>query len=187
MQVACGQCGAQYNLDDKKIAGHPRVQFRCTKCGQTTVVEVAKAPEATQSVSPLPDFARGTGPSPLSTTMVSQYSGLALPANKTITISILSGPSKGLTHTMTKPRAVIGRAGANAGADIEVDDTEVSRWHCAVEVKDDVVRLKDLDSTNGTFLNDERVRAAELEHLTEFRIGSTAVLITITPKHEGLT
>ena len=39
-----------------------------------------------------------------------------------------------------------------------------------------------LNATNGTFVDGERVRAAELSHLSEFRIGSTVVLVTITPK-----
>ncbi len=67
---------------------------------------------------------------------------------------------------------------------LEINDPEVSRQHCAVEVKGEVIRLRDLDSTNGTYINDERVRAAELAHLSEFRIGSTVVRVTITPKQE---
>lgn len=181
MQATCGHCGAKYALDDKKVAQHARVQFRCAKCGQMTVVSVAPPPIETQNVSALPDFARsGKSHSGGSTTMISQYQGLALPTNKSITVSIISGPSKGLVHPMTKPRVVLGRT----GADIEINDPEVSRWHCAVEVKEEIVKLRDLDSTNGVFIDDERVRAAELSHLSEFRIGSSVVLITITPKSE---
>ncbi len=182
MQATCGHCGAKYALDDKKVAQHARVQFRCAKCGQMTVVSVAAPPQETQTVSPLPDFARSARSVPGANTTIisSQYQGLSLPAGKSITVSIISGPSKGVVHPMTKPRVVLGRT----GADIEINDPEVSRWHCAVEVKDDVVKLRDLDSTNGVFIDDERVRAAELSHLSEFRIGSSVVLITITPKHE---
>jgi len=183
MEVTCGQCGSRYRLNDEQIAAHKKVQFRCAKCGQTTVVEVAKTAEGTQVVSPLPSFARGEGSgATIGGTIVSTGQGLSLPTDKTITISVISGPSKGVKHSLTKPRVVLGRKGG--GADVEVDDQEVSRWHCAVEVKTDVVRLRDLDSTNGTFVNDERVRAAQLEHLSEFRIGSTVILITIMPKQE---
>lgn len=181
MQVTCEQCGSKYNLSDEQVAAHKRVQFRCPKCGQTTVVEVSR-PERTQMVTPLPSFARGEGGASTSGTLISSGQGLVLPTDKTITISIIGGASKGLKHAMTKPRVILGRKGG--GADIEVDDQEVSRWHCAVEVKTDVVRLRDLDSTNGTFVNDERVRAAELQHLSEFRIGSTLVLVTIMQKLE---
>ena len=51
-------------------------------------------------------------------------------------------------------------------------------------MKGDVVRLRDLDSTNGIYIEDERVRNAELQHLSEFRIGGTTILVQITPKHE---
>ena len=188
MQAACQNCGAKYNLDDKKVAQHAKVQFKCGKCGQTTVLDTrgatassAAAPEATQAVSPLPSFARaGGGGMDMSGTIVSQYQGLSLPADKSITISVIAGPAKGVVHTMTKPRAVIGRA----GCDIELNDPEISRNHCAIEAKGDVVRLRDLDSTNGIYIDDERVRNAELQHLSEFRIGATNILIQITPKHE---
>lgn len=183
MQVACDQCGAKYNLSDEQVAAHPRVQFKCAKCGKVTVIDVGKRPESTQAVSPLPDFARSAGGLPsVGGTIVSTSSGLSLPADKVITVSVIGGSSKGFSHTLTKPRAVIGRKGG--GADIELDDQEISRWHCAIEVKSDVVKLRDLDSTNGTFMEDERVRAAELQHLSEFRVGSTVLLVTITPKQE---
>jgi predicted Zn finger-like uncharacterized protein len=187
MQVACEKCGAKYNLSDTQIAQHSRVQFRCPKCTHTTVIDVATRPESTQAVSPLPSFARGGGGGgaglpEMGGTIVSSTSGLSLPTDKNITVSVIGGQSKGLSHPLSKPRVVIGRRGG--GADIEIDDQEVSRWHCAIEVKQDVVKLRDLDSTNGTFMEDERVRAAELQHLSEFRVGSTVLLVTITPKQD---
>jgi predicted Zn finger-like uncharacterized protein len=191
MQAACQHCGAKYSLDDKKIAQHAKVQFKCAKCGKTTVLDTrppavaepeAVTPETTQAVSPMPSFARtgGGGASAMAGTIVSQYAGLALPENKVISISVIAGPSKGMVHKMSRPRVVLGRS----GCDVEVNDPEVSRNHCSIEVKGDVVRLRDLDSTNGIYLEDERVRNAELQHLSEFRIGGTTILIQITPKHE---
>ncbi len=106
---------------------------------------------------------------------------LALPKDRTIKISIIAGPSKGLMHRLTKPRVSVGRSGG--GADIEIDDAAVSRLHCAVGVMQDAVRLCDLDSATGTYMNGEQVRAADLEHLSEFRIGSSLFLVTILPKH----
>jgi predicted Zn finger-like uncharacterized protein len=188
MQAVCGQCGAKYVLDDKKIAQHAKVQFKCAKCGHTTVLDTKTAPtpdapaapEVTQSVSPLPSFARSGGAGTGGGTIVSQYAGLSLPADKTISVSVIAGPSKGVVHGMSKPRIVIGRS----GADLELNDPEVSRAHCAIEVKGDVVRLRDLDSTNGIYMDEERVRAAELQHLSEFRIGASTLLVQITPKRE---
>jgi pSer/pThr/pTyr-binding forkhead associated (FHA) protein len=105
--------------------------------------------------------------------------GFVLPKDNTITLSVIGGPSKGLAHQFRKPRISIGRAG---GADIEIDDPTVSALHCAVAVSEDRIRLYDLDSTSGTYVNDERIETAELEHLSEFRIGSSLLLVTILPK-----
>ncbi len=109
-------------------------------------------------------------------------SGLALPNDRTIKISVITGPSTGFTHRLTKAKTSIGQVGG--GADIELDDPQVSPLHCVVGVANDIVRLCDLDSANGTYANGERVQAAELEHLSEFRLGSTWLLVTIGVNQE---
>ena len=106
---------------------------------------------------------------------------LCAPKNTTITISVIKGSLNGHAYQVTKARTSIGRTGG--GADIEIDDPQVSDLHCVVGVTQDMVRLCDLDSKNGTYINDERVQAAELEHLTEFCLGSTWLVVTIVPKH----
>ena len=103
-----------------------------------------------------------------------------LPQDKTITISVIAGPAKGVTHQIRKPRLSIGRAGG--GADIEIDDPKVSRVHCALGVRHGSIRLCDLDSTHGTYVNDELVQTAELGHLSEFRVGSSLLLVTVIAK-----
>jgi pSer/pThr/pTyr-binding forkhead associated (FHA) protein len=177
VKTSCTHCGTPHTLNDEKIRGFPRVQFRCTKCGRTSTVEVTRQPERTQVISPLPDFAR-SGPAGPALDFASDVQGLALPADHTVVLSVIDGPSKGLQHALSKPRIVIGRA----GADLEIQDPEISRWHCAIEVKNEIVSLRDLESTNGTFVGEERVRAAQLGHLSEFRIGASVILVTLTPK-----
>jgi hypothetical protein len=104
--------------------------------------------------------------------------GLRLPAKKKVVLSILSGPSKGEAHTLTKPRIVVGRQ----GADIALNDPEVSRYHCLLEVRDTHIHLKDTDSTNGTFYQEERVRVAMLQDGTEFRIGESLIRVDFQAK-----
>ena len=178
MKAACSGCGAQHSLPDAQLAGRPRVQFRCAKCGKTTLVEVAQNPEATQVLSPLPDFARSAGAPRLARGTTAEEVGLRLPTGKAIALSVIGGPARGLVYSVQKPRVVIGRA----DADIIINDKEISRWHCALEIKDDAIRLRDLESTNGTYFADERVRVAELRHLAEFRLGTSVVLLSVTPK-----
>jgi len=176
MQAPCSSCGTVHSLNDAQALGHPRVQFRCSRCGKTTVVNT-RAVDTTQVVSPLPEFARSGGPG-IAALMGADAQGFFLPANKTISLSVIAGPAKGQAATLEKPIVILGRA----GADFAINDPNISRQHCAVEVKGDAVHLRDLDSTNGTFVGLERIRAAELRHLSEFRLGLTTMLVTITPK-----
>lgn len=90
----------------------------------------------------------------------------------------MSGPSQGTNHTLTKPRVILGRQ----GADIALDDPEISRHHCLLEVRDTYINLKDMDSTNGTFYDEERVRAAMLQDGTEFRVGGSVIRVSFQPK-----
>src|SRR5947209_19049674 len=48
-----------------------------------------------------------------------------LPKDKTITISIITGPSKGITHQIHKPRISIG--GAGGGANLEINTPNFCR------------------------------------------------------------
>jgi pSer/pThr/pTyr-binding forkhead associated (FHA) protein len=128
-------------------------------------------------ISPLPSFARGDVPGS-SGNLLHQDNGAKLPATHDVILTIVSGPGKGATHKVTKPRVVVGRE----GSDIALQDPEVSRHHCVIEVRDTYVNLRDLDSTNGTFFEEERVRAAMLVNDAEFRIGETIVRVNFTPK-----
>lgn len=54
------------------------------------------------------------------------------------------------------------KIGRSAPADIVVSGTAVSRSHCLVELGGDKLRVTDLNSTNGTFIDDERVVGSAL-------------------------
>ncbi len=63
----------------------------------------------------------------------------------------------------------IGRA---AGADFIVDAALVSRVHCRVTaLPDGGLELRDLDSTNGTFVNGERIETARLASGDRIQVG----------------
>lgn len=175
MQASCSHCGARFTLSDAQIGRHPRVQFRCASCGKHSVVKTAQA-DSTQVVyvpQNAPQFEPGPDPATL---LGSDAKNLCLPPGKNIALAVLSGPAKGLVYALNKPWVVLGRT----DADVLINDPNVSRWHCAVEVKGDVIRVRDLDSTNGTFVGAERVGSSELRHLSEFRLGESVVLVTIT-------
>ena len=177
MQTACIHCGADHVLKDAQFGGHSKVQFKCSKCGKTTIVEIKRRVDSTVVMTPLPSFARANASSS-NLKLPPIDPGLRLPAKTKVVLTIVSGPSKGASHTLTKPRVVLGRK----GADIALNDPEISRHHCLLEVRDTHINLKDLDSTNGTFFEEERVRAAMLQDGTEFRIGGSVVRVNFQPK-----
>jgi predicted Zn finger-like uncharacterized protein len=177
MQAACSNCGTQHVLKDADLGAHPKVKFRCSRCATTTIVETRRNPDSTVAISPLPSFARGNV-SGTQSSLVMQDPTAVLPRTKNVILTIVAGPDAGATHTIKKPRVVVGRE----GADIALQDAEISRHHCVVEVREDYVNLRDLDSTNGTFFEKERVRAAMLGQGAEFRIGETTLRLTFEPK-----
>jgi hypothetical protein len=177
MQTACIHCGAEHLLKDGQFGGYTKVQFKCSSCGKTTIVEIKRRVDSTVVMSPLPSFARANATSS-NLNLLPDDPGLRLPENAKVVLSILSGPSKGESHTLAKPRVTLGRK----GADIPVNDREISRHHCLLEVRDTFINLKDLDSTNGTFFDEERVRAAMLRDGTEFRIGVSVIRVNFQKK-----
>ncbi len=86
---------------------------------------------------------------------------------------------------MVKPHVSVGRTGG--GAEIEIDDPRVSDLHCVVGVKNEVIRLCDMDSHSGTYIEHRRVVVAGLAHLSEFRVGSSLLLVTVLPAQEAPT
>jgi pSer/pThr/pTyr-binding forkhead associated (FHA) protein len=128
-------------------------------------------------ISPLPSFARSNA-SKSTLNLLEQDDGLKLPAAKSAMLTVVSGPSKGAVHNLKKPRVILGRDDAG----IVLDDQEISRHHCLLEVRENYANLKDLDSTNGTFFEEERVRAAMLQDGAEFRIGTTVIRFSLVPK-----
>jgi pSer/pThr/pTyr-binding forkhead associated (FHA) protein len=95
----------------------------------------------------------------------------------TVTVCVTKGRSAGVTHRLTKLRASIGNV--DGSADMKIDDPEASVLHCAVAITDNGVRLYDLDSVNGTYVDDVRIQVANLEELSAFRIGSTEFVVSI--------
>jgi predicted Zn finger-like uncharacterized protein len=161
MTVECPKCHARYSLREGSLPSRSE-HVRCAKC------RTSFAPAAAKEASP----------APLATEAMQLNSGyLKVPTDRAIALSITDGPMKGNVFHLTKVRNVLGRT----GADIVIDDPKISRQHCAVEVHEaqGTARLVDLDSTNGTFVDEQKIKNCVLGHLSEFRIGSTTLLFTV--------
>jgi two-component system, NtrC family, response regulator HydG len=72
--------------------------------------------------------------------------------------------------------------GKSRACELSLDDPLVSRRHCALAVEGTQVRLTDLDSTNGTFVNGVRVVEGILLGGELLRVGDTTVAVRFGEK-----
>lgn len=63
--------------------------------------------------------------------------------------------------------------GRHPACDVVVHDREVSKQHCQVERVGDAFLLKDLSSSNGTFVNGRKIREVRLREADELALGNT--------------
>ncbi|NOZ02781.1 MAG: FHA domain-containing protein, partial [Deltaproteobacteria bacterium] len=98
-------------------------------------------------------------------------------------LTVISGRETGKTREITRGGAVtIGRSEGNM---FQVAEKGVSRRHCAVENKGNRVILRDLGSSNGTFVNDEKVNACLLESGDRIGIGLAVLKVTMRGQGSG--
>lgn len=61
--------------------------------------------------------------------------------------------------------------GRSAGAELILDAALVSRLHCRLEASDETLEVVDLESTNGIYVNGERVDRAHLIPGDRLKVG----------------
>lgn len=78
------------------------------------------------------------------------------------------GPRSGMTFTLRDGNTTVGRHPEN---DIFLNDVTVSRHHCRFTTNGERLTVEDSGSTNGTYVNDERVDSAALAAGDEVLVG----------------
>jgi DNA-binding NtrC family response regulator len=89
------------------------------------------------------------------------------------------GPD-GKAVTIDVDPVVVGR---DEGAGLVVADPEVSAFHCELRAMNEGVLVKDLGSTNGTFIGALRVLEALVTTPVDVTIGATKIQVVPTAKH----
>ncbi len=88
-----------------------------------------------------------------------------------------------VTHTFEKHSIIIGRS---TGTDIPIDAPGVSRYHARISLEEGHVLIHDLDSTNGTFVDDEKVTSTILKPGSAVGIGDAQLSVRYDdPDSEG--
>lgn len=90
-----------------------------------------------------------------------------------VRLKVLQGSSEGKEIRIPTPQCVIGRDGREKGVDLQINNDAISRKHCAIVTTENEVMVRDLNSRNGTFVNEERVNGeAVLLNGDTLRIGT---------------
>jgi pSer/pThr/pTyr-binding forkhead associated (FHA) protein len=92
----------------------------------------------------------------------------------------LSLKTDGLNAKLIELKLGTNRVGRHPDNDFRIDHSTISSVHCEIELKDSGVVLRDLESTNGTFVNGEKVREMELAVGQIVRLGDVELLVEST-------
>jgi pSer/pThr/pTyr-binding forkhead associated (FHA) protein len=85
---------------------------------------------------------------------------------------ILSQGLNGRTHELKVEKTTIGRVEDNT---FQIAEPSVSSHHCEVLLRGNEVVIKDLNSTNGTFINDEKITESVLKPGQTLRLGQIEI------------
>ncbi len=183
--IQCPHCQTQYRMEEKQLSDHPNSQIRCKKCQNIIpspnvagAGSVAARPPLIQHHEFNKRLQTVVTPSSLEATTLKGSDRPWLDRDKVVSLVAINGLMKGKVLPLIKPRMLLGRG----EADIVLDDPDVSRKHCALEVHGASAMLVDLGSTNGTFVDEQRIETYQLEHMSEFRVGSTTLIFSVRKK-----
>lgn len=96
-----------------------------------------------------------------------------------VNLRVLAGPYKGRIFTFTQHDTFL--IGRTSDAHLCLpDDRFFSRHHCLLEIDPPRCFLRDLGSTNGTFVNGQRVSETFLKHGDQIQGGATVLLVEVS-------
>ncbi len=97
-------------------------------------------------------------------------------------VSVLSGPDAGTSKALEGSLVV----GSHQDAGITLTDTTVSRYHVEFTARPDGVRVKDLESKNGTWLGPTRVTEVIVEAQADISVGKTTLRVKMVEADLGV-
>ncbi|MFN7974244.1 MAG: FHA domain-containing protein [Acidobacteriota bacterium] len=172
--IKCPHCGTAHDTKDYAAEGKDRI-VKCRQC-DFVFVTVEKAAriirdEGGAAASPHPDEPRTAISSGVPAVAADAAAGNA----PVLTLRAVEGPDDGKSWREQKPLIFIGRR----NADVILADQEASRQHAVIELHGERLILKDLGSTNGTYVDDAKVSVAEVKNGSRIKIGDTVLVAAI--------
>ncbi|HEU4520990.1 MAG TPA: FHA domain-containing protein [Thermoanaerobaculia bacterium] len=193
MIIECTSCHSRYQYDEARFDGKPSKKIKCARCqaifeihNPAMAAPAAAAPaQARDEVGDSTSIRRNVRlktveeqlPPMTAPVEVKATAPLQFPSGKRLSLAVIDGPDAGSVFRLEKPRVTIGRQ----GADLNLNDADASRQHAAVEVRDTTYTLLDLQSTNGTLFEGQKIDGSvELQNHSEFQIGSSTLMLIVT-------
>ncbi len=186
-RTKCAKCGGSIDIENPMLAAMtlppgampPASADPTPPAGPVhdTAPAAAPAAPATGRSPIMPDSKKpGLGTGTITGKDLHKAGLIELPKDKRFSLAVIQGAATGQIFQITKTRTTMGRS----GTDISLDDPEPSRQHAMLEVIGDHAIVRDLGSTNGTFVDLERIEQQVLNNHMEFRIGSHVLMFIVT-------
>src|SRR5262245_66525073 len=97
----------------------------------------------------------------------------------TIKVEIIQGNTESKDYSFTNDFTI----GRDRGCQIQIStDASISRNHAQILYQDDGWWLKDLASTNGTFVDDQKIHLTPIRHPTKVRLGTGSTILLLSPE-----
>jgi pSer/pThr/pTyr-binding forkhead associated (FHA) protein len=100
----------------------------------------------------------------------------SIPVTIRAKLFVTNGENSGTAFYLEKNRTTVGRSGKS---DIQINDEQASRVHLEISFSHMEFRIRDLNSSNGTYLNGSSVVEYALRNNDKIMIGETMLHFTI--------
>jgi hypothetical protein len=104
------------------------------------------------------------------TTLGDEAKTKAVPDGLMVMLRVLEGQEPGKGYPIHQTPVSLGR---DALCDVSITDSRLSRQHAMIYYFAPDFYLKDLGSTNGSFVNDKRIKQSAIKNGDKIKLGST--------------
>jgi pSer/pThr/pTyr-binding forkhead associated (FHA) protein len=94
-----------------------------------------------------------------------------------VILHFLEGENEGVEIKLTPPREIY--IGRSEESDVFLGEKKISRKHCQILVSDEQVRIVDLESTNGSFVNSKKISEQTLKNGDKIKVGSSVIEVEV--------
>jgi pSer/pThr/pTyr-binding forkhead associated (FHA) protein len=177
LNFKCKHCSTKLELRLKDDVFNTTQHIRCFKCGKITSVKIKEKEKYIKDATKIEDEAKKTNIISVNTKQASVY--LIIEENEF---------TKNQSFEIDQAKMTLGRkntAGPKAKPDVEIntEDMYMSKIHAQIiRKKNNDFVIIDNDSTNGTWLNDEKLKPYDefyLENNDIIRLGRTSINVKI--------